>query len=233
MAYTQYVDSYGTVINNYGYVREIWDFFIDKGLSPDAVASLMGNLYAESMLVPYIKQGDVNYPFSASWDYTEQVNDGTISRAEFVQFGSASSGYGLAQWTTDGRKSGYYDYWKSTTYSSIGNCQVGCYYVWQELQTGWSSTLKHIKGDYSLRDKTVFVMKYYEAPLNQSTDAQNHRYNVARCIYEYMNGTTYQDPEDDHSGTGGGSGGGNAPPSNNRIISSGIMLRSSALRRRF
>ena len=224
MAYTQYTDSNGTTITNYGYIRYIWEYFRIKGIPADGVAALMGNLYSESFCVPYIMQGNTTYPFSDSWNYTQDVTDGTISKYDFINNAPNGGGYGLAQWTTKNRKTGYYDYFQLGGYSSIGDKKLGCDYVWHELNTGWSSVLNKLKSNASMRDKTVYVLKYYEGPSDQSTPVQTLRYNRARCIYEYMNGTSYQDPEDDHSGEGGGSGGGGATPSNRKIT--GITLRN-------
>lgn len=224
MAYTDYTDSRGTTIHNYGYIRFIWDWFRSKGLSAEATAALMGNLYSESFCVPYIVQGNLTYPFSSSWDYTEDVNNNVISEYDFVHNGPNGGGYGLAQWTISSRKQGYYNYYRDNGFSSIGDKTLGCAYVYRELETGWSTTLQYLKGNSSMRNKTVYVLQNYENPRNQGLSVQTLRYNRALCIYEYMYGTSYSDPDDDHSGEGGGSGGGTAIPSNKKI--KGITLRN-------
>lgn len=227
MSYTTYTDSYGTTITNYGYIRYIWDWFRSIGLTSEATAALMANLYSESYCVPYIVQGNITYPFSTSYSYTQDVDNGTITEYDFVHNGPNGGGYGLAQWTIASRKQGYYNYYESGGYSSIGDIALGCSYVWHELNNGWNTVLNYLKGLASMRDKTIYVLKNYEAPENTGTSVQSLRYSRARCIYEYMNGTSYTDPEDDQSGEGGGSGGGSATPSNRKI--KGITLRNPIL----
>jgi hypothetical protein len=211
MAYTQYTDGNGTTITNYGYIRYIWDWFRTIGLKADAVAALMGNLYSESFCVPYIMQGNTTYPFSDSWNYTLNVSDGTISEYNFVHNGPNGGGYGLAQWTYSTRKQGLYNMFVDNGYATIGDKELACKYLWSELNSGFYNVLQYLKNtSYSMKQKTIYVLKNFENPSDQGTSVQNLRYSRALCIYEYMNGTSYQDPEDDHSGEGGGSGGGNA-----------------------
>ena len=86
-----------------------WNKLINKGIPDTGVAALMGNFYAESYVVPYLTQGD-SEPFQVSIDYTNNVNNGTISEYDFVHNGPRGGGYGLAQWTYWSRKENLYNY---------------------------------------------------------------------------------------------------------------------------
>ena len=80
------------------YGQTIWSMLVSAIGNEYGVAGLMGNLYAESGLIPYRKQGDyTGYPYQPSLDYTNAVKNGTKSEYTFVH---DSIGYGLAQWTS-------------------------------------------------------------------------------------------------------------------------------------
>ena len=72
-------------------------------------SALMGNLYAESHCYPIALQPN-HFNDSEAIAYTNDVDDGTISR---TSFGTDQTGYGLAQWTISDRKYLLYDYWQS------------------------------------------------------------------------------------------------------------------------
>lgn len=210
MAYDIYTASNGETIINYGYIATVWNKLINKGIPDTGVAALMGNFYAESYVVPYLTQGD-SEPFQVSIDYTNNVNNGTISEYDFVHNGPRGGGYGLAQWTYKPRKQGLYNKWQNDGYASIGDVTLACEYVWDELNGSYKSVLDYIKNNSkTLNQKTVKVLKDYENPENQSSDVQSYRFRLAYAIMEYMT-TSPTDPPDDGSGDHGGNGGGNEP----------------------
>lgn len=78
----------------------IWDFLKSNGLTNAGAAGLMGNLFAESSLLPTNLQNTANKKFNLTdAEYTQKVNDGTYTN--FIHDGA---GYGLAQWTYYSRK---------------------------------------------------------------------------------------------------------------------------------
>lgn len=227
MAYTSYTASNGQTINNYGYLNQIWNYLTSRGIPDDGAAALMGNLYAESFCVPYIVQGNTSYPFSYSVNYTNNVNNGTISEHDFVYNGPNGGGYGLAQWTWKTRKQGLYDKWVSGGYSSIGDISLALDYLWYELATSYYTTLTTLKRtDKTMKAKTRYVLFNFENPANKSDSVVNYRYALAFAIYEWMTGTVVVDPPDDESGTGGGNGGGHSKP---HSITMRQVLRNPAL----
>ena len=66
------------------------------------VSAIMGNLAAESNMLPYIVQGDVTPPYTFSREYTAQVDSGAITKSEFVNNGPNGGGMRmlslLARW---------------------------------------------------------------------------------------------------------------------------------------
>ena len=241
MAYTTFTSSLGQTIINYGYIVQTWNFLKSKGYTDYGVAGLMGNLYAESGIVPYRCQGNNTYPFSASQAYTNDVNVGIISEYAFVHYGangttSANKGYGLAQWTINARKQPLYTKFK-TGYSSIGSITLALDYLYDELSgNGANGALDYryvanvmLDTTKSLRMVSNFCLFNFENPADKSDAVQQQRYRYGHAIYEYMTQSTIPvDPDDDGSGMGGGSGGGNAPPS--PVIHTGSGKVSSRLR---
>lgn len=223
MAYETFTDSLGTTIYNYGYIAQVWNYLSSKGYPDEGIAGLMGNLYAESFIVPYICQGNITYPFSASIQYTDDVNNGTITEYQFVHYGpdghsSTNKGYGLAQWTITARKQPLYTKFTTGGYSSIGSISLALDYLYDELSGNRANgalsytNVSNVMRDTSktMRQVSNYVLANFENPRDQGPSVQEQRYKYAHAIYEYMKqSVTPVDPPDDGSGTGGGNGGGN------------------------
>ena len=173
------------------YKLYIWAYFMIMIDNEYGVAGLMGNLYAESGLIPNKVQ---NIP-SASSDsdaYTQAVDDGTKTEYEFVH---DSVGYGLAQWTYYTRKQALYDMYKSGGYSTIGSIELQCEYLAYELEHGYPSVLEALKNATSVREASDYVLHNFEQPANQSTAVEIKRANYGIKIYNEMTGTGTELPE--------------------------------------
>lgn len=162
----------------------IWNYFMQTTRinNPAGVAGLMGNLQAESGLIPYRVQGDFTTGYVESVEYTDKVDKGTISKNDFIYNGPNGGGYGLAQWTTYSRKEGLYDKWK-TGYTSIGNITLACDYLWHELQTGYTGVLSVLQTTTDIRTASNKVLFDFEAPADTGESVQNARYNNSVNIY--------------------------------------------------
>ena len=94
-----------------------WRYFLSHGLTEEGTGGLMGNLVAESdgfypnrveyLCLRRLKEAGKIYTHAT---YTALVDDGTISREEFLHpLPGRVYAYGLAQWTAPARKAGLYD----------------------------------------------------------------------------------------------------------------------------
>lgn len=84
--------------------EQLWFALLDAGYSKISAAGVLGNLYAESGIRSDNLQNTYEKSLGMSDNqYTEAVNNGTYSN-----FINDSAGYGLAQWTSAGRKQGLY-----------------------------------------------------------------------------------------------------------------------------
>ena len=97
-----------------------WQYLMQYVFNNDeeATAGMMGNFYAESKCFSVALQPE-HYDDAVARQYTQDVNDGTISRSTFEWDGN---GYGLAQWTWHTRKDGLYEHSLQTqTQMDIGD----------------------------------------------------------------------------------------------------------------
>lgn len=151
-------------------MQYIWDFFRFRGLTRFGIAGLMGNLYGESNIKPnvlerlcinrYKEQTGKTYTDES---YTKAVDDGSISRVEFLNPLGKSYGYGLAQWTTAGRKAGLYDRCKAQNVS-ISDLQTQCEYLYHELETSFKSTLNVLTSAQDINTASDYVLLHFEMP---------------------------------------------------------------------
>ena len=179
--------------------EHIWNYFMQKIGNEKGVAGLMGNLYSESGLHPDRVQGDIPYS-SYSKEYTKKVDNGTISKNDFVHNGPNGGGYGLAQWTFWSRKQGLYEMWKSGGYSSIGSIELACDYLWKELSESYSGVVNTLKTTTSIRTASDKVLHDFERPADQSTAVEEKREEWSIYYYNKFAGSNDYPSGDDHSG---------------------------------
>lgn len=147
------------------------------------VFGLMGNLGRESGFSPNNLQNSGNNRLNMTDEaYTKAVDDGV-----YTKFVGDSIGYGLAQWTSAGRKAGLYDLAKKLGVS-IGDENMQIDYIIQELNTGYKKVLNYLKSVSNIKDATRYVMKYYEGPADQSEDALNKRVAIGEEWYQKIKG---------------------------------------------
>lgn len=113
-------ESFTTITGIYGNTVEekVWFAFRAAGYSEEATAGVMGNIYQESTFIPY----NANWQKGLEWSkqYMESVDNGNISREEFIHDGQ---GCGLVGWTFWTLKQALYDYAKSKN-SSIADPDI-------------------------------------------------------------------------------------------------------------
>lgn len=175
-------------ITDYGYIKATWDAL--SGLIPNEIgrAGLLGNWYAESKVIPYIKQGNTRPPWSPSTTYTNNVDNGTISKSTFV---NDSIGYGFAQWTYWSRKELMYTIANNLN-MSIGAFDVGIAMVTTEMTQGsqeYKDTLTILQNATDIRTASDRVLHNYEKPADQSENAEIIRADYGNQIYDLMHGT--------------------------------------------
>ena len=171
------------------YKSDIWGYLIADIQNEYGVAGLMGNLQAESGLIPYRLQGDFSSGYTTSIEYTQNVDNGTISEYDFVHNAPNGGGYGLAQWTYYTRKQGLYDMKKSKGFDSIGNVELACTYLLYELKNSYTSVYNTLKNATTIREASDKVLHDFENPADQSESVEILRCELGTALYNELSGS--------------------------------------------
>lgn len=170
--------------------EKIWCYFTrNLGYSKGKTAGTMANLTHESGLIPYRVQGDFSSGYKNSKDYTNNVDSKKISKSEFVNKGPGGGGYGLAQWTSPGRKENLYNSVKKNSSTSIGDLASQLIYLKKELENSrsWTKNYDTWKNAGSsltdVKNATSAMMVGFERPKDQSASAINNRSKTGISIY--------------------------------------------------
>lgn len=155
-------------------------FFLDKGFTANGIAGAAGNICEESGFAPNNLQNSYNSKWKVSdEEYTALVNTGLWEDPITSQpFAKDKAGYGLCQWTSEGRKQGLLNLAYNRN-SDIDDELVQFLWLLQELQT-----VKRYKNVYeTLQDPSksiedcagVFVCEFEvpKAVINGGTDKAN------------------------------------------------------------
>jgi len=157
--------------------RLIWDYLMRKLEKPYAVAGLMGNLKAESNLNPKNLQNTFEKKHGITDDaYTEGVDNGS-----YRDFVTDKAGYGLAQWTSSGRKEALL---KFKGNRSIGDIEMQLDFLWHELTTSYKSVLNGIKEAKNVTTASNIVLTKFERPKDQSDAVKDYRAKLGIQIYQ-------------------------------------------------
>ena len=137
----------------------------------------MGNLRDESGLNPRNLQNSYEKKLGFTDDsYTTAVDSGA-----YLRFNDDLAGYGLAQWTSKGRKKALNEYRKKR---SIGDLDMQLEFIWVELSTSYKNVLNRLKTATSVREASDVVLTKYERPKDQSVAAQVRRASFGQEYYD-------------------------------------------------
>lgn len=122
-----------SVIDTNENLEAILNYFTNKGLSLAAAAGIAGNFFWESGYYPNKIQ-----------------NSSTLAPDDYIPV--AGIGFGLAQWTTEGRQNQLIDFATyKNTYVTDFNMQLD--YTWEELNQGYTHVLKDLN---SIKSTSTF-----------------------------------------------------------------------------
>ena len=157
----------------------IWNFLKKEGFNDYGAAGLMGNLQAESGLLPNNLQNTFNSKLGLSdEEYTKKVDDGT-----YTNFVHDSAGYGLAQWTYWSRKQNLLNFAKSKG-KSIGDLEIQLQFLITELRNSYRNLVYNIlKTATSIQQASDAVLLNFECPAN----AQAQKAKRAQLGQNYYN----------------------------------------------
>ena len=176
----EYFESKGKVIppTKKSNADQFYEFFTNVGLTPYALCGLMGNIFAESSLIPNNLENIYEKSLGMSdKEYTRAVDDGSYNNFVYDK-----AGYGLAQWTYHSRKKGLLNFAKEKGVS-IGDMGMQLEYLWKELQEYEYMDIAKLNASKSVREASDYVLHNYERPKNQSEEVEIRRAGYAMEFY--------------------------------------------------
>lgn len=172
------------------FAKYFWDLlkpFFDG--NEYATAGALGNLYAESNLLPYRLQGDFTANKAPSLQYTADLDNGVYTREQFMNDGK---GFGIAQWTYPSRKAGMYDIWQyygGANAMSIGGQNLNGIWFTTEMSRDMPGIYNSMKAATDIRTASNIMLYQYENPSGAS-ELEESRYNLSVGFYNaYGSGT--------------------------------------------
>lgn len=161
----------------------IRDFLFKQGLSESAVYGLMGNIQAESAFIP----NNLQDSYEKRLGFTNETYTAAVDGGAYGNFATDKAGYGLCQWTSDGRKAGLLEFSRSTS-RSIGNIDMQLAYLWKELTGAYKGVLNGLKNAKTIREASDIVLTQFERPADQSERAKQYRASLGEALYREYGG---------------------------------------------
>jgi hypothetical protein len=158
----------------------IWRYLMNKINNPYGVAGLMGNLQAESGLNPKNLQNSCEKKSG----YTDQTYTLNVDNGTYTNFATDKFGYGIAQWTSQGRKLGLMQFKGN---KSIGDLNMQLDYLWKELTTSYKVVLNTLKTSQSIKEASDIVLTKFERPLDQSDTVKSKRASYGQYFFDKYN----------------------------------------------
>lgn len=149
--------------------------------NPYGVCGLMGNLQAESGL----KSNNMQNSYESKLGMNDETYTAAVDSEAYGNFRTDCVGYGLAQWTSEGRKTGLYNYAKNLKVS-IGNEDMQIDYILVELTTAYKNVLSVLQSAKSVKEASDCVVTKYERPADQSEAVLNKRAAYGEKLYKEL-----------------------------------------------
>lgn len=123
----------------------IWNYFVEQFDNPYTAAAILGCIDSESSCEPTRVEGDFTSQFYFSQDYTDSIDNGSVSRETFIKYlprDKCGHGYGLCQWT--GERKGYLYDLAMENGTSVGDLLTQCEFIMQELRNDYPELLEYL-----------------------------------------------------------------------------------------
>ena len=163
--------------------KEIYDYLISCGLTPEGACGSMGNFEAESSRLR--SENAEGLSDEKDMVYTAEADAGTNN------FIYDSIGYGIAQWTWWERKKNLLELAKKNG-TSVGDIHTQLEFFIYELQNRYTSVWSLLTTTTDLYEATSVVCTKYEKPRVNNIDT---RYKYAKQFYDEFSSTTPDEEE--------------------------------------
>lgn len=158
--------------------RLVWDILLATIGNEYGVAGIMGNLDSESCIRSNNLQNSGNTALGLTDEqYTEQIDNGTRN---FID----NRGYGIAQWTSSGRKQNLLNY-KNEKNVSIGDLEMQVNFLLWELKNKYPKVWNEVVNAKNISDASTYFLIYYEAPASKNNPTtQKIRADKGQIYYD-------------------------------------------------
>ncbi|WP_295757345.1 phage tail tip lysozyme [uncultured Oscillibacter sp.] len=159
--------------------EKIWNYLAAAGLTACGAAGLMGNLYAESGLVP----ANLQNTYEKKLGYTDATYTAAVDSGAYANFAKDGAGYGLAQWTYHTRKAALLAFAKAAG-KSVGDLETQLAFLVHELESSFSAVLSALKTARTIEAASNTVLLKFERPANQGEAVKLKRVRYGQMYYD-------------------------------------------------
>ena len=171
--------------------EKIWNYLTAAGLNACGAAGLMGNLYAESGLIPTNLQNT----YEKKLGYTDAAYTAAVDSGAYTNFAKDGAGYGLAQWTYHTRKAALLAFAKAAG-KSVGDLETQLAFLVHELRESYKLVHYVLVTATDVKTASNVVLLQFEKPADQSAAAKERRARYGQIYYNrYAKGDTMTEQE--------------------------------------
>ena len=171
--------------------EKIWNYLTAAGLNACGAAGLMGNLYAESGLIP----ANLQNTYEKKLGYTDAAYTAAVDSGAYDNFAKDSAGYGLAQWTYHTRKAALLAFAKAAG-KSVGDLETQLAFLVKELRESFKLVHYVLVTATDVKTASNVVLLQFEKPADQSAAAKERRAGYGQIYYNrYAKGDTMTEQE--------------------------------------
>ena len=171
--------------------ERIWNYLTVAGMTACGAAGLMGNLYAESGLIPTNLQNT----YEKKLGYTDAAYTAAVDSGAYDNFAKDGAGYGLAQWTYHTRKAALLAFAKAAG-KSVGDLETQLAFLVKELRESFKLVHYVLVTATDVKTASNVVLLQFEKPADQSAAAKERRAGYGQIYYNrYAKGDTMTEQE--------------------------------------
>lgn len=161
----QFDYSTSKVITGSDNAKYLFNYLKSMGMSDVASAAVLGNIYAESGVIPgnLENSGETKYGINDK-DFTAALNNGTMTLADIP-----GKGYGIAQWTSAGRKDKLTNF-RNLKGAPFDDMAMQSEFLYNELYRDYSKVFNTINAMDDIGRAAGVVVRKFEIPGSVNPD---------------------------------------------------------------
>ena len=159
--------------------ERIWNYLTAAGMTACGAAGLMGNLYAESGLIP----ANLQNTYEKKLGYTDAAYTAAVDSGAYTNFAKDSAGYGLAQWTYHTRKAALLAFAKAAG-KSVGDLETQLAFLVHELRESYKLVHYVLVTATDVKTASNVVLLQFERPADQGDAVKLKRAQYGQVYYD-------------------------------------------------